>query len=398
MVSYTYTLYTRYSKKLKKKVYYVRFRDPDTEKRMTGISTGQSRLNEAKLWCDKFLKQGKFTEKSKRKFKDFAEEWFVWGKCNYIERVLDLGGHYTEQVAEAHRANLDNYILKYFPNIPLSNIETEHVTNFRKLLGNIKGLRGQILNPKTINNIVSTLSVMLGEAYRLNYIKDDPSKGIGKLKFKSRPRGILEPDEFNRLFDPKMLQFIWQNTLWAPKKAYAINLLAALTGLRISECQGLTVGRVLDNTLKIDSAWKRKHGMGETKTRVTIDSLINEKLHTLLLDIINESPYKDDKNSLVFWKKDAYTPIDHKTNLNILYKALERIGISPEEREERNIVFHSWRHFYVTGRVIANVPGALIRASVGQKTIAMTENYTQIQPSHMEDLVEIQDKLFPTGV
>jgi len=52
----------------------------------------------------------------------------------------------------------------------------------------------------------------------------------------------------------------------------------------------------------------------------------------------------------------------------------------------------------VTTRVMENVPGALIRASVGQKTVAMTENYTQIQPSHMGDLVKVQDNLFPQGV
>jgi len=73
MIAYTYTFYTRYSKILKKKVYYARFRDPDTGKRMNGISTGQTSLNEAKLWCDKFLKQGKFTEKSKRKFKEIRQ-------------------------------------------------------------------------------------------------------------------------------------------------------------------------------------------------------------------------------------------------------------------------------------------------------------------------------------
>jgi len=82
-------------------------------------------------------------------------------------------------------------------------------------------------------------------------------------------------DEFSRLFDPKMMNYIWQNTPWDPKKAHTINLLAALTGLRISECQALTVGRVLDNSLKIDSAWKRKHGIGETKTRVIVDAFIN---------------------------------------------------------------------------------------------------------------------------
>ena len=398
MIAYTYTPYKRYSKKLKKDVYYARFRDPDTGDRMSGISSGKTTWNEFRLWCDEYLKQGRFSEKSKQKFRDFAEGWFVWDSCPYITRILDTGGHYTPQVAETHRANLKNYILKYFPNIPLCNIRTHHVTDFRNHLKTVKGARGSYLSHKSINNIVSTLSVMLGEAARRRYIPFDPSRGIGKLKGESRKRGILTQEEFQRLFDPKMKSFIWENSYWDADKAYAINLLAALTGLRLGECQALTVGRVRDMSLKIDSAWKRKYKMGETKTLVTVDAFINEKLGTLLRQTIDESPYKDDENSLVFWRKEPYTPIDHYTNLKILKNALKKIGIMPEERAERNIVFHSWRHFYVTTRRLANVPEVLIRASIGQKTIAMTENYTQIQPSHMSEIVKIQDNYFPEGI
>ena len=41
-------------------------------------------------------------------------------------------------------------------------------------------------------------------------------------------------------------------------------------------------------------------------------------------------------------------PLDHKTIYDALYKALERVGIPEAGRRERNITFHSWRHFLNT--------------------------------------------------
>ena len=53
--------------------------------------------------------------------------------------------------------------------------------------------------------------------------------------------------------------------------------------------------------------------------------------------IIN-SPYKNIPTSLVFFGKDAFSPIDHKTAAENLHDALVKIGISEQERKTRNIM------------------------------------------------------------
>ena len=56
MIAYPYSLFKRYSKRLGKSVYYIRFRDPDTGKRLAGRSSGKTDKNEARLWADTQLK------------------------------------------------------------------------------------------------------------------------------------------------------------------------------------------------------------------------------------------------------------------------------------------------------------------------------------------------------
>jgi integrase len=371
VVAYKYSLYRRYSKRLDKDVYYARFRDPDTEKRLPGRSTGKTTLNEAKIWCDDQLRSGFYSPHSQIKFRQYAQGWYQWGNCKYIQRKLSMDQNITPQHADTQLGNLNNYILPLLPDIRISRIRTHHIEDFRMELLAMEGVRGNPLSAGTINKIVSTLSVMLGEAHRLGYIPHDPSKGIGKLGSKSaKELSFVTDEEFKRLFDPSMKQFIWKDD-----RHYTMNLLAALTGIRQGECLGISINRVQEDRLIINRAWKRKYGFGTTKTRVNTKPELSADLYRLLSDLIQSSPYHDDPDSLVFYGPDAYTPIDHKTILETLYKALDRIGIKEAERNERVIRFHSWRHYFVTTGIRYNVPGALIRASTGHKTDTMLNHY-----------------------
>ena len=72
-------------------------------------------------------------------------------------------------------------------------------------MGNGQG-NGKSLSPSTINNIVSVLSVMLGEAARLERIHRNPAKGIGTLSTRrGRKREILTMAEAEALFDSKAI-------------------------------------------------------------------------------------------------------------------------------------------------------------------------------------------------
>ena len=76
-----------------------------------------------------------------------------------------------------------------------------------------------------------------------------------------------------------------------------------------------------------------------------------------------------------------------------LYRPMRNVGITDEERIERNIKFHSWRKFANTYWRGKGVPDAEIRAVTRHKTPAMTEHYTGFQLEDMRSVIAAQDAM-----
>ena len=77
-----------------------------------------------------------------------------------------------------------------------------------------------------------------------------------------------------------------------------------------------------------------------------------------------------------------------------LYKALEKIGISEEERIERNLTFHSHRHTLNTILRAAGVPDAIIRMMTGHRNQSMTELYTHFRKEDYSEVAKVIEDLF----
>ena len=71
--------------------------------------------------------------------------------------------------------------------------------------------------------------------------------------------------------------------------------------------------------------------------------------------------------------------------------ALKKIGISPSERKEWNITFHSWRHFFNT-LLRGKIHDAKLRALTGHRTLEMTEHYTKFRLEDFTDVVKVQNE------
>ncbi len=74
----TFTFYKRKNTK-GKDIFYARFRDPDTGERMSGISTGHTTKGGAQNWAINYLNSGKLNKQSKMLFKNFSQNWYIWG-------------------------------------------------------------------------------------------------------------------------------------------------------------------------------------------------------------------------------------------------------------------------------------------------------------------------------
>ncbi|MFA6508688.1 MAG: hypothetical protein WCT14_21495, partial [Treponemataceae bacterium] len=115
-----YGLYKRSSGK--KGIYYVRFRDPDTGIRLPGISTGCLRKADAENFAIEYLKKGKVQAKSKTTFRNYTKGFFDYETSPFIKNQLARGSSYSKTYAESNRGILNNHLVPFFADQPISSI------------------------------------------------------------------------------------------------------------------------------------------------------------------------------------------------------------------------------------------------------------------------------------
>ena len=285
--------------------------------------------------------------------------------------------------AEICRRNLVNHILPVFSGISLAGIRPNMIEKWLMDL-----FENSSLSAKTINNALSTLRIMLKEAVRLGYIPEDPSRNIRELKENPRRKNILTVAEVKRLFSEGKIPEVWNYNLLH----YTVNLLSASNGMRIGECQGLQRRNLYEDHVEIMFGWGRQHGLKDPKNQSHRVMPIPSKTSQYMKLIVDESPYQD-PTDFVFYGSKREKPIDHKIIAKWLYRSFERIGITPEERKDRNITFHSWRHFF-NSFCRTKVPDPILQRITGHRTQEMTEHYTHFRLEDFGDVLKVQESIF----
>ena len=298
------------------------------------------------------MKKGKLIPEKELLFSAYAENWWVWDKCDYVKAKLLRSEEGKPQISKGYardrRKDLMNYILPEFGNSRLSNISSARVEKWL-----FKLTETTTLAHATINHILSCLRIMLSEAKRFGYIHHNPCDSVKSLALNKKARGILTIDEVKKLFSGNALEEIWGGDLLH----YTINMLAATTGLRRGSSMAIREENYFGNYIHIEHSYG-DFGLGPTKTRDKID-----------------------------------VPVPKDDIRYALYAALEKIGIKEEERKERNIVFHSWRHFFNTYCRRLNIPDPKIQKVTVHKTIGMLDNYTHFEVEDFEEVMKAQEML-----
>jgi integrase len=380
-------LYKRPATKKNKYLWYVRFYDEEGN-RLAGRSTGQTSKAAAETWAFEQLKRGLISSPKNITFGKYAEDWWIWDKCPYIKGKIARGVEISRSYADLMRAYLVHHILPYFKNIKLQKINTRLIENWLLNLSEKLGITGKILSPATVNHCLTCLKIMLKEAVRLEYLNKSPADSIIQLKDKPKEKSILTIDEVKELFQDDNINRVWDRD----HQHYTINLLSASTGMRLGECQALHIQHIHDKYVSVVFRWNEKYGLGVPKKNSQREVPIPLKTSAHLYDLISISPYKDPKD-FVFFGNNRKTPIRGKIVLNALYQALENIGITVEERKERNITFHSWRHFY-NSLLRGKIHDAKLRRLTGHRTLEMTEHYTHFKIEDFQDVMKIQEQYF----
>lgn len=370
-----------------KTIYYIRFRDEEGN-RLPGRSSGQTSKAAAETWAYAQLQKGLISPTKNITFGKYAEDWWIYDRCPYIQGKIARGFTPAKTYADDMRTLLVNHILPRFENVKLQRINARMIEQWMLELREKPGRHGSNLSPGTINRALTCLKIMLKEAVRLEYLHKNPSTPILPLKEEPRRKSILTVEELKALFGDGTLTQVWGGDL----RLYTANLLGASTGARMGEARGLQVRYVFPNY--VDIQWQYgKFGLTRPKRNSMRQIPIPEKTSVALKELMQQSPYRD-QDSFVFWGHKKEAPVDSKLILDALYQALLRIGISSEERARRNITYHSWRHLYNSLMRSFGIADSKLRRLTGHRTPEMTEHYTTFSITDYQDVAKVQEGLF----
>lgn len=369
-------------------VWYNRARTEDG-RRTTAWSTGQTTKSAARAHCRQLERNGRLipvrdapAPTQEISFADLALDFWSWDRSEYVRARLRFSDPARPAISERYCRDMarlvELHILPTFRRRHVADITPQEVEAWALRLRDEKGLSG-----KRVNNAVSCLRVMLAEAYRAGILPWDP-KQKGKIRALGnarRERGRLTYDEVRRLFADDALATAWRgHTLYR-----SVNLVAAATGCRQGEILGLRDADVFPDHLHVAHSWTLGFGLGPTKTRRARDVPLPPRAYEAVRPFLGSGGY-------VFSMNNGESPCTGNRVTDALYQALEAIGVT--DRAERNITFHSWRHWLNSTLRARAVPDDIVRKVTGHSTADMTEAYTAYLPEDFAPVAAIQREVF----
>ena len=370
-------LFTVYPRKLKTvTVFYYQCYD-NNGKRICGHSTGQRTKTAAKMYCMELYRTGKLIpEKKPISFAEFSDGWWNIKTCKYLE-WRQMQNPLAPSTIDHYKTNLELHIKPFFGKMKLNAISADFVQNW------IMGLSREGYNNSSINIQIATLKVMMKEAARLRLISSNPMEKIKKLIAHNKEVQILKNDEVQKLFPAD-----WRE-IWDSYEIYIFNKLAACTGMRLSEIIGLQINHIHDDYIHVCAQYSQKYGIRPLKTKDSRNIPIAAILHEELLTLI-----KNNTQGFLFTENNSAEPISRNRIYRETSAAFDKIGIGREERKERGLALHHWRHFLNTALLMANVSAMKVQKVTGHKSLSMTRHYTHFDSREFIEVLDVQNNLF----
>jgi integrase len=371
MMGKSFSLYKR------GKLWYVQFKTSDN-RFSSGKSTKKTNKHDAESWAIDYLKTGNVITKSKLGFSDFAEDFFALNGAWATDKKV-RGMRLSERHCIELTRILNRMVIPEFGNLRLTELDRTAIENFRNKLF-LDGYAGH-----TINQALSVIKAILEAAEAKNLIRGIPK--INRAANNSKSKGILTVDEVKRLFNVK----------WDDYRSYVASLLASSTGLRLGEVLGLVISdyhkskRMIHCRRGWDQILRKMNNT--TKTGRARNIFIPQFVATAIDKLIEMNPYQQNDETFIFFAdKSCEYPTEPKIITKSFYKAMKAIGITSGIRKERNITFHSHRHFLNSLLINSNIPLQKIQKITGHLTQEMTQHYYHLD--EMTDVQKVQDELF----
>jgi integrase len=225
-----------------------------------------------------------------------------------LERKKTIGKRYVDDC----RAKIQRHIEPFFKDTLLCDVTTESLENFMMSIPRRDSDPKNGYARKTINLIMKTIMKPLREATRKGILMKNPANGIELLADDDRERGILTPSELERLFQRE----------WSEERSKTACILAATTGMRLSEITGLRTDDIDEerNIINLRFSYTQKEKrLKSTKSGKPRIIYTDSSVTTLLLSLHRKNPYE---NAFIFWGSSSDKPMRIETIENHLEKVL----------------------------------------------------------------------------
>jgi len=317
--------------------------------------------------------QVKISDKKSPLFLDYLYTFWDYENSPYVKKKQLSGRGMKKSTCMGVLCRIKKHTKGCFDGVRLTEIERKTLEAF------LLDLREKGVSGSTTNVMRKALRVALKFAYYEGLIPYNPADGLISFNAPPKPRGILTRDEVLALFKAS----------WGGNRMIrAANLLASQTGLRLGEVLGLKKKDIKKNYIVVEYSYNAIDGLSTTKTKKERIVPINARMKSELLELANdpENPEKGGE-AFVFFSKLPWRPIDRQLVTRGFYSAMQEMGISEAERKERNIVFHSWRH-YVATYLSRNTDIRTAKRVTGHSTDGMFNLYAEHEDS--EDFKKMQ--------
>ena len=318
-------------------------------------------------------------KKSGIKLAEFLINFWDYDKSEALQRSFAKGKKLSRMHTDAMKGLAKNHWLPYFgPDKLVEDLEQDELDDFFFYLYTVKKLSGS-----TVNHDITCGSKAIGYLFDKRKISFNPMAGAERYGISNEKRDIPTESEVRSL-----LNLDWRNHLG--KLAFE---LAAYCGLRAGEISGL---RVCDldmqaEVLHIRHSWNEKDGLKSTKNTEERDVPVTRELLLQLMNRARLNPNYSDLSYVFFSNVKPEIPCRPAYYQDSFYEALSEIGISEEQRKERNIVFHSLRHFCAT-LLAQRTDIKNVQAILGHKSASMSLHYadheTMTQLNNMRSIMQ----------
>jgi site-specific recombinase XerD len=346
--------------KLKKptKIYYVKVRS-DNGELGNPISTGQTSLTAAKNWYLKNMDKVKATKPVA--LYTFLEQFFDKDGA-YIKDCK----HHGKVIGETHRHSSHSRLVNYFAKF----LKKQGITKIKDINKKVmKAFQNSLIDEelagKTINDIIGVTRQVFNYCIEEDIILHDPLYGIKPMDETPKQRGVMTEAEIKRFFAQTWDEVDLDYRL--------VCLVAYRTGMRQGELCGLKAKYVFPDHIHVAHSLSFYDGLKLPKSGFVRDAPIIAKLYEQIKKYIDANEIQPDEFVFKACNQNIISEIHNKYVDKII-----------TDRTDRNIVFHSLRH-YTNSYLLNNGINILkVQAVIGHQSNAMTAEYY-----HADNFVDV---------